>query len=205
LGGPHLDLRRLEGRDALLFGPFATWTTKFLRQSGRFTDLPLSIRPDNLTTLLNAGRCNLGLVRYCIDQSLQGRERRMAALREFYPQAQTEDWRLVDAGIRVQALKKSNCGTIYFGTEVLTSADGSLAALLGASPGASVSVNIVLEVIRKCLPHFLNHPIGHARMKTMIPSYDEDLKQPGNAKRFARLHDEAESLLRLTPKSTSSR
>jgi malate dehydrogenase (quinone) len=201
LGGPHLDLRRLEGREALLFGPFATWTTKFLHQGGRRTDLPLSLRPDNLATLLNTARCNASLVRYLLSQGLQGPEQRLAALREFYPQARNEDWRLVDAGIRVQALKQADHGAIYFGTEVLTAADGTLAALLGASPGASVSVNIVLEVIRKCLPHLLTHPTGHARMKVMIPTYDEDLKPPANAGRFRQVSAEVEEVLRLSPVS----
>jgi malate dehydrogenase (quinone) len=201
LGGPHLDRRQLEGNGALLFGPFATWTTKFLRQTGRRTDLPFSFRPDNVTTLLNTARCNASLVRYLLAQSLQGPDQRLAALREFYPQARNEDWRLIDAGIRVQALKRADRGAIYFGTEVLTAADGTLAALLGASPGASVSVNIVLEVIKKCLPHLLSHPTGHARMKAMIPTYDEDLKQPANAARFHQVSTEVEGVLRLSPTS----
>jgi malate dehydrogenase (quinone) len=198
LGGPHLDLRRLEGRSTLMFGPFATWTTRFLHRTGRFTDLPFSLRPDNLPTLLNTGRRNLDLVRYLLAQGLQVQEQRMATLREFYPQARSEDWRLIDAGIRVQALKRADRGAIYFGTEVLTAADGSLAALLGASPGASVSVNIVFEVIQKCLPHLLAHPDGHARMKAMIPTFAEDLQQPANAARFRQVQAETDARLGLT-------
>lgn len=197
LGGPHLDLRQLAGRESLLFGPFATWTTKFLHRAGRFTDLPLSLRSDNLPTLLNTGRRNLDLVRYLVGQGLQGHGDRMAALREFYPLARPGDWRLVDAGIRVQALKRADGGAIYFGTEVLTAPDGSLAALLGASPGASVSVNIVLEVVRKCLPHLLAAPVGHARMKAMIPGFDEDLKLATNAARFRQLQTETDEVLGL--------
>jgi malate dehydrogenase (quinone) len=152
-----------------------------------------------LGTLLNTGRRNLNLVRYLLAQGLQTQEQRMAALREFYPQARTEDWRLIDAGIRVQALKRADRGAIYFGTEVLTAADGTLAALLGASPGASVSVNIVLEVIKRCLPHLLADPAGHARMKAMIPTFDEDLQQPANATRFRQVQAETNARLRLKP------
>jgi len=111
----------------------------------------------------------------------------------------------MEAGIRVQALKQSDRGTIYFGTEVLTAPEGTLAALLGASPGASVSVNIVVEVIQKCLPLLLGHPTGRARMKAMIPTYDEDLKLPANAARFRQVQAQVDSILRLTPPSPAGR
>jgi len=200
LGGPHLDLRRLDGQAALLFGPFASWTTRFLQQTGSFTDLFSSLRPDNLATLLNTGRRNHDLVRYLVAQGLQGRASRMAAVREFYPAARPEDWRLIDAGIRVQALKRSDRGAVYFGTEVLSAADGTLAALLGASPGASVSVNIALEVVRKCFPQLLESPDGLSRMKAMIPTHDEDLKPPAAAERFRQVSAEVEAILGLTPR-----
>ena len=197
LGGPHLDARRLDGRDHLLFGPFASWTSKFLHKTGRRTDLPLSIRPGNISTLLKTGIRNFSLVHYLISQGLQSMSDRIACLQEFYPLAREIDWRLVDAGIRVQTLKKPDRGAVYFGTEVLTDKDRTLAALLGASPGASVSVNIVLEVIKKCLPHLLATPAGHARMKQMIPIYDEDIKQSANAKRFRLVHETAMESLQL--------
>ena len=178
LGGPHLDVRHLHGQRVLLFGPFATWTTKFLHRTGRATDLPASIRTDNVGTLLRTGLHNVALTRFLVQQALQSMESRLRALREFYPEARADDWRLVDAGIRVQALKKAEGGRLTFGTEVVTAPDGTLAALLGASPGASVSANIALEVIQRCFPEKLRATDDRALMKAMIPSYDTDLRQP---------------------------
>ncbi len=196
---PHLDTRMLDGKKTLLFGPFAAWTTKFLHKKGSITDLPFSIRPDNLTTLINIGISNLELVRYLIQQGLQSMADRMKVLHVFYPAAQAKDWRLIDAGIRVQAIKKTDglAGIVHYGTEVITDADHSISALLGASPGASVSVNIILEVIKKCFPHLLATPEGHARMKEMIPTYDEDIKLLANARRFQEVNQRAEELLGL--------
>ncbi|NCA11161.1 malate:quinone oxidoreductase [bacterium] len=198
LGAPHLDLRRLDGRRQLLFGPFCSWTTKFLKETGRWTDLPGSLRPGNLTTLLWAAVKNRPLVQYLVAQALQSMETRLEALRLFYPRARAADWRLVEAGIRVQTIKKADRGAIYFGTEVFSAHDKSLAALLGASPGASVAVNIALETIKTCLPHLLTAAAGRARMKRMIPVYDQDLKLPENAAVFAKTSRAADETLGLS-------
>jgi malate dehydrogenase (quinone) len=198
LGAPHLDLRRLDGRRQLLFGPFGSWTTRFLKETGRWTDLPGSLRPGNLTTLLRAAVKNRPLVQYLVTQALQRMETRMEALRFFYPRARPADWRLVEAGIRVQTIKKADRGAVYFGTEVFSSHDKSLAALLGASPGASVAVNIALETIKTCLPHLLATAAGRERMKRMIPVYDEDLKLRENAAVFERVSRAAQETLGLT-------
>ncbi|HSJ04917.1 MAG TPA: malate dehydrogenase (quinone), partial [Verrucomicrobium sp.] len=151
---PHLDTRILDGKKTLLFGPFAAWTTKFLHKEGSITDLPFSVRPDNLFTLVNIGLHNLSLVKYLVQQGTQSMQDRLDVLRVFYPAAREDDWKLIDAGIRVQAIKKTDgkAGIVHYGTEVITSADCSISALLGASPGASVSVNIVLDVVKKCFP-----------------------------------------------------
>jgi malate dehydrogenase (quinone) len=199
LGAPHLDLRRLDGRRQLLFGPFGSWTSRFLKQTGRWTDLPASLRPGNLTTLLRAAVHNRPLVQYLVEQALQSMESRMGALRQFYPLARTADWRLVEAGIRVQTIKKADRGAVYFGTEVFSAPDKSLAALLGASPGASVAVNIAHETIKTCLPHLLATAEGRARMQRMIPTYGEDLKLPANAGLFDRTSRAAEETLGLAP------
>lgn len=177
LGGPHLDVRHLGGRRVLLFGPFATWTTRFLHRAGRLTDLPASIRPDNLGTLLRTGQRNLVLTRFLVGQAGQGMESRLQLLRTFYPEARPEDWRLVDAGIRVQALKRAERGRITFGTEVVTAEDGTLAALLGASPGASVAANIALEVIQRCFAERLRTPEGFAAVRAMVPSFGLSAEQ----------------------------
>lgn len=199
LGGPHLDVRHLHGKRVLLFGPFATWTTKFLHRTGRLTDLPASLRPDNLPTLLRTGVHNHVLVHFLVREATQRMESRLRALRVFYPEANSADWHLVDAGIRVQALKKSDAGRLSFGTEVVTAPDRSLAALLGASPGASVSANIALQIIQTCFPEKLGTVEGHARMQAMIPIFDVDLTSPAAAADHVRRSAQIDALLRLHP------
>ena len=174
---PHLDSRILEGKKALLFGPYAAWTTKFLHRGGSFFDLPGSIKFHNWLTLLKVGISNLPLVSYLIQQGVQSMNTRLNELRNFYPEAKAEDWKLIDAGIRVQAIKKEDgdAGIVHFGTEVVTTEDKTVSALLGASPGASVCVNIVLEVVQKCFPQLCKSERVSAKLKEMIPTYDLDL------------------------------
>ena len=196
---PHLDTRVLDGRKTLLFGPFAAWTTKFLHRKGSWTDLPFSIKPDNLATLLKIGASNLPLVRYLIQQGTQSMADRMAVLHIFYPAAQAKDWKLIDAGIRVQAIKKTDgeAGIVHYGTEVITNPDRSISALLGASPGASVCVPIVLEVIKNCFPQLVTGDAGRARLKEMIPTHDEDIKLASNADRFRAVQYKTNALLQI--------
>lgn len=184
---PHLDTRVIDGKKSLLFGPYAAWTTKFLHERGSWFDLPGSIRADNIASLIKVGLHNIPLVRYLIQQGTQSMETRMGELRSFFPAARTEDWRLIDAGIRVQAIKKEDgdAGIVHFGTEVLTAADGSLSALLGASPGASVSTHIALEALQRCFPEKLASPAGKERMRAMIPTFGESLTEPELAERQA--------------------
>lgn len=180
---PHLDTRILDGKKTLLFGPFAAWTTKFLHKKGSLLDLPLSVKPDNLATLVKIGLTNLDLVKYLLKEGTQSMASRIKTMQVFYPDADAKDWKLIDAGIRVQAIKKTDgeAGIVHYGTEVLTNADRSISALLGASPGASVSVHIVLDVVKKCFPQLLETEEGKARMKAMIPIWDVDIKKPENA------------------------
>ena len=196
---PHLDTRILDGKKTLLFGPFAAWTTKFLHGKGSWTDLPRSIQSDNLVTLLKIGASNLGLVRYLIQQGTQSMADRMEVLHIFYPAAKAEDWRLIDAGIRVQAIKKTDgeAGIVHYGTEVITNPDRRISALLGASPGASVCVNIVLDVIKQCFPALVASEDGRARLKEMIPICDVDIKLPENAGFFRDVQRRATERLQL--------
>jgi malate dehydrogenase (quinone) len=198
---PHLDTRILDGKKTLLFGPFAAWTTKFLNEKGSYLDLPLSVKPDNIATLIKIGLSNFELVQYLVQQGTQSMADRMEVLHVFYPAAKAEDWKLIDAGIRVQAIKKTDgeAGIVHYGTEVITDAARSISALLGASPGASVSVNIVLEVIKMCFPILLETEEGKARMKQMIPTWDEDIKLPEKAERFREVSRKADEVLQLSP------
>ena len=196
---PHLDTRVLDGKHTLLFGPFAAWTTKFLHRTGRITDLPSSVRPDNLLTLLNVGINNLDLVRYLVQQGTQSMEDRLAVLRLFYPSAKAADWKLIDGGIRVQAIKKTDgkAGIVHYGTEVITDEERTISALLGASPGASVSVSIALDVLKSCFSDLLAQPTARERLKKMLPTYDEDLKASENAGRFDEVHHRVNMVLQL--------
>jgi malate dehydrogenase (quinone) len=170
---PHLDTRIIDGKKALLFGPYAGFTTKFLKQ-GSYLDLPLSIHLDNITTMFGAWIHNLPLTKYLIEQVTQGTEDRMDALKEFIPNAKAEDWELANAGQRVQVIKKDpdQGGVLEFGTEVVASSDHSLAALLGASPGASTAVTIMLELLHKCFEDKMQTPEWKNKLKEMIPTID---------------------------------
>ncbi|RXK54577.1 malate dehydrogenase (quinone) [Oleiharenicola lentus] len=196
---PHLDTRILDGKKTLLFGPFAAWTTRFLHRTGSWTDLPRSIRPHNVMTLLKIAATNFPLVRYLMQQGTQSMADRMRVMHIFYPNAKPEDWKLVDGGIRVQAIKKTDgeAGIVHFGTEVLTSADKSMSALLGASPGASVCVNIVTEVIRKSFPHLTEGEAGIKRLQEFIPTYGVDYREPQHAAKFNDLAIAARKQLKL--------
>ncbi|WP_339158005.1 malate:quinone oxidoreductase [Paenibacillus sp. FSL W8-0186] len=171
---PHLDTRFIDNKKSLLFGPFAGFSPKFLK-SGSMFDLITSVKPNNLVTMLAAGVKNVPLTKYLIQQVMLSKEKRMEELREFIPNAKSEDWDLVIAGQRVQVIKDTDAGkgTLQFGTEVITAADGSIAALLGASPGASTAVSVMLEVISKCFPEYME--AWEPKIKEMIPSYGTSL------------------------------
>jgi len=177
---PHLDTRMLDGKRCLLFGPYAGFSTKFLK-NGSFLDLPLSIEMHNVWPMLSAGIHNIKLTKYLIDQVFQSPEERFEFLQKFYPEAKFEDWTLETAGQRVQIIKKDEKGggTLKFGTEIVSSADKTLTALLGASPGASTSVSIMLDVLKECFPEEMNSPEWQAKLIDMIPSYGLSLIDDG--------------------------
>jgi malate dehydrogenase (quinone) len=149
---PHLDTRVVDGKTSLLFGPYAGLNPKFLKY-GSILDLPLSLRPKNVIPYLSVALKNFGLVTYLIKEVTKSRKQKIAGLLEFVPNANPEDWTLYEAGQRAQVIKPvKGGGTLQFGTEVISSKDGSIAGLLGASPGASVSVSVMLDVIGKMYP-----------------------------------------------------
>ncbi|MGW6382902.1 malate:quinone oxidoreductase [Peribacillus butanolivorans] len=183
---PHLDTRYINNKKSLLFGPFAGFSPKFLK-NGSMLDLVTSVKPDNLVTMLAAGAKEMSLTKYLIQQLMLSKEQRMEELREFVPNAKIEDWDLVVAGQRVQVIKdtvEGGKGTLQFGTEVVSDADGTIAALLGASPGASTAVHVMLEVMRKCFPQHLKE--WEPKLKEMIPSYGVSLVE--NPELFHELH-----------------
>ncbi len=168
---PHLDTRWIDGTQELLFGPYAGITTKFLKQ-GSWLDLLGSIGIHNLRTMLDAGIENYDLTKYLIGQALLSEAERVALLRRYYPAARDEDWELQIAGLRVQIIKSDGKGggELRFGTEVVTSADGSIAALLGASPGASTAVSIMLELLARCFPERWQSADWKQRLAKLVPS-----------------------------------
>lgn len=173
---PHLDTRVIDGKKSLLFGPYAGFSTKFLK-NGSLWDLPASIKMSNIKPMVMAGIHNLPLTKYLIDQVRQSGEDRMNALREYFPQAAAEDWDLEVAGQRVQVIKKDEDegGVLEFGTEVVNAADGSIAALLGASPGASTAVAIMVDLLQRCFADKMKTDTWQHKLKKMIPSYGESL------------------------------
>lgn len=175
---PHLDTRMINGTRALLFGPYAGFSTRFLKK-GSLWDLFASIKTDNIIPLLSAGKDNIPLTRYLIGQVMQSQEDRLKALRDYYPEAKAADWELEIAGQRVQVIKKDpkRGGVLEFGTEVVTASDGSIAALLGASPGASTSVAIMIQLIERCFKAQAKSNEWQQKLKEMIPSYGQSLSK----------------------------
>ncbi|MDX5483077.1 MAG: malate:quinone oxidoreductase [Hymenobacteraceae bacterium] len=173
---PHLDTRYINGEKELLFGPYAGFTTRFLK-NGSYFDLPLSIKANNVRPMLAAGIKNIPLTKYLINQVRQDPEDRLAALKTYYPTAKSEDWKLEVAGKRVQVIKKDpkHGGVLEFGTEIVSAADGSLAALLGASPGASTAVSIMLSLLQRCFGERMQSQEWQEKLKRMIPSYGDSL------------------------------
>jgi malate dehydrogenase (quinone) len=175
---PHLDARIIDGQPGLLFGPFASITTKFLK-GGSVLDMFSSIKAKNLRPMLAVARDNLELTRYLFTEAFRSHRDRVASLQEFYSDAKMKDWELASAGLRVQIIKgcDTNGGRLEFGTEIVTAKDGTLASLLGASPGASTSVQAMLEVIERCFKSRVRSADWQRKLKKMIPSYGESLDE----------------------------
>lgn len=188
---PHLDTRVVDGKASLLFGPYAGFSTKFLK-TGSYLDLFAALRWHNIGTYIGAGLTNLSLVWYLVTEVLSTRGKRHRALQEFAPRARRADWRLITAGQRVQIMKRvDGKAVIQFGTEVVSSADGSIAGLLGASPGASTAVPIMLDVLAKCFPSRM--AAWEPELARMIPSYGTQLSA-NKAKAKATLTSTAKAL-----------
>lgn len=174
---PHLDTRYIDNKKSLLFGPFAGFSPKFLKTGSMF-DLITSVKPNNVLTMLSAGAKEMALTKYLIQQLMLSKEQRLEELRDFIPDAKLEDWDFIVAGQRVQVIKDTpdkGKGTLQFGTEVISSTDGSIAALLGASPGASTAVSIMLEILNRCFPEQMKE--WEPKIKEMIPSYGKLLME----------------------------
>ena len=170
---PHLDTRVIDGKQSLLFGPFATFSTKFLKY-GSNCDLLKYVNLGNVGFLMNCGINNIDLTKYLIEQVMLSKAQKIESLREYYPEARIEDWFEQTAGQRVQVIENQNGkGVLKFGTEIVTSQDGSISALLGASPGASTSVSAMLDLLGQCFPVLMNE--WNPLIKEMIPSHGEDL------------------------------
>ena len=168
---PHLDTRYIDGKQALLFGPYAGFSTKFLKK-GSYFDLPASIKLSNIRPMLSAGLDNLPLTKYLITEVMKKPQDKLDSLKQFMPTARLEDWEIEKAGQRVQVIKKDpkHGGILEFGTEVVSSADGSIAALLGASPGASTSVAIMINLLKRCFPDRAKSDSYRKKLREMIPS-----------------------------------
>ena len=175
---PHLDTRFINGKRELLFGPFAGFSPKFLKE-GSSLDLFKSIKFDNIGAMLGAFWHNLPLTKYLIEQVTMSHKDRMDELRKFVKDAKDDDWELKVAGQRVQIIKKDEYegGVLQFGTEVISSKDGSITCLLGASPGASTSVNIMLSVLKKAFPKVIQSKEGINKLNEMIPTWNKEITE----------------------------
>ncbi len=175
---PHMDTRIIDGKEVLLFGPFASFSSKFLKE-GSLLDLFGSVTPSNLLPMTQVGLKSFDLIKYLVGELIQSNEDRMNALREFFPSAKSEDWTLWQAGQRVQIIKKvpGKGGELHLGSELVHAEDGSLTALLGASPGASVSAAVMLELLERCFSEQMATDKWQQKIKQMIPSHGLQLNE----------------------------
>jgi malate dehydrogenase (quinone) len=186
---PHLDRRYHNGAPGVLFGPYAGFSPKYLKRGGWF-DLARSIKPDNILTMLSVAKDEFDLTRYLIGQVLQKLASRIGVLRNFVPTAEDDDWELIHAGVRVQTMKRTATrrGDIVFGTEVVAASDGSIAGLMGASPGASTATAIMLDVMRQCFPE--DYPSWEPKLRELIPSVGSSLSEDASLREDVRAHVE---------------
>lgn len=193
---PHLDARFLDGKRVVLFGPFATFSTKFLK-NGSYMDLLKTTTTSNFMPMTHVGMDNFDLVKYLIGQVMLNDDDRFAALKEYYPAARKEDWKLIQAGQRVQIIKKDaeKGGLLKLGTEVVTDRQKTVAALLGASPGASTAAPITLNVIKKLFPEQFSSPEWQGKIKAIIPSFGQELN--GNVALTQQVWDNTAATLQL--------
>ncbi len=194
---PHLDARYLDGKRVVLFGPFATFSTKFLKQ-GSFFDLLSTTTTKNVIPMTDVGLDNFDLVKYLIGQVMLSEDDRFEALKEYYPSARKEDWKLIQAGQRVQIIKKDadKGGVLKLGTEIVTDQQKTLAALLGASPGASTAAPISINVIKQLFPAQFTSPQWQEKLHAIVPTYGQKLN--GNVALTQQVWDETASTLNLT-------
>lgn len=173
---PHLDTRIINGESKLLFGPFAVFSTKFLK-NGSHLDFFRSLQLENMAFITQAGFKNMDLTRYLLSQVSLSKKDKIKELQRYFPEASGDDWTEVIAGQRVQVIKKDKelGGVLEFGTETVTSSDFSLAAMLGASPGASTSVEIIVSVLRKCFSQEFESTAWQEKLNQFIPSLNKDL------------------------------
>lgn len=194
---PHLDTRVIDGEKGLMFGPYAGWTPKFLKQ-GSWFDLPKSLKVTNVASMLSVGFKELGLTKYLISELRKDKAAKMETLREYMPNAQDGDWELITAGQRVQVIKPvvgPSFGSLEFGTTLISHLDGSIAGLLGASPGASIAPAAMLEVLERC---FGDRMIEWGdKIKEMMPSYG--VKLATNKALFTEMWDYTQETLKLNP------
>jgi len=183
---PHLDKRVIDGKEMILFGPYAGFSPKYLK-TGKMTDLVSTLACHNIIPMAAAGLQNLDLTIYLLKELMASKEKRMMALREFIPDAKPEDWQMTIAGQRVQVMKKDpkKIGILQFGTELVSAKDGTIAGLLGASPGASVAVQVALDLLVTCFPE--KSQGWTPKLQELIPSYGTELKRdPDRIREFER-------------------
>jgi len=196
---PHIDARVIDGKRVVLFGPFATFSTKFLKNGSLF-DLLSTTTTSNVMPMTHVGLDNFDLVKYLVGQVMLSDDDRFAALKEYYPDARKEDWKLIQAGQRVQIIKKDadKGGVLKLGTEIVVDKQKSIAALLGASPGASTAAPIALNVLKELLPQQFNSPAWQEKIRTVVPSFGQTLN--GNVALTQKVwNDTAEALKLTTP------
>ncbi|WP_239405323.1 malate dehydrogenase (quinone) [Frankia sp. Cj3] len=192
---PHLDTRIVDGKASILFGPYAGSSPKFLKHGSVF-DMPKSIRRHNIVPLIAMARDNIALVALLLNALTATRKKKIEELRQFVPGGMAKDWRIITAGQRAQIVKKDpqKGGILQFGTEVVASRDGTIAGVLGASPGASTAVPIMLDLLERCFPE--RYAAWQVALSEMIPTFGQRLSDKPEL--AARTMAATAKILRLT-------
>ncbi|KZX75231.1 malate:quinone oxidoreductase [Oleiphilus sp. HI0009] len=188
---PHLDLRVADGKYYLLFGPFATFSP-ILEKGRGIVEFIRMVHLHDIPNLLNVAREHFPLVTYLFKETFKGESAMLKTLDEFAPGLSNKfNWKVVQAGQRVQIIKD---GDLQMGTEIVTSEDLSYGTLLGASPGASVSPEVMLRCVKTLFPKIVKKEAAQERLKTLFDETDVDVLIE-DADKYREIRNSADKIL----------
>ena len=172
---PHLDPRVIDGDHSLMFGPYAGFSPKFLKAGSMF-DLPRSVKPNNLGSMLGVARTELALTRYLVNELLQSGADRHQTLRAFVPDGRRarlgdDHRRPARPGHQAGPGDRPRRAPVrHRGRRRRRRHDRRPARRL---PGASTAVSAMLDLLERCFPDRM--PAWRPALQEAIPSYGRSL------------------------------